>query len=105
MSHRCPDCVPVHLSVTTASADLFAWSGGEIVLFAERCDDRWVVARGWRDRDRLGDVRRWSFADARRFVGQVRRLAHEATGDLTAARAAAAAAQAWADPAAGPAAA
>ena len=76
-------------------ADLFAWSGGGVVLLGERSADRWVVARGWRQDDRLSDVRRWSFAEPRAFAGQVRRLAHEATEDHSAGRAAGAAALAW----------
>jgi hypothetical protein len=75
--------------------DLFAWSGGGIVLLGERTADRWVVARGWCQGDRLTDVRRWFFADPRAFAGQIRRLAHDATGDHGAARAAAADALAW----------
>ncbi|HET7094196.1 MAG TPA: hypothetical protein VFI22_11970, partial [Thermomicrobiales bacterium] len=41
---------------------LFGWSGAGIVLFGERADDRWIVARAWRRGDALTDVRRWSFA-------------------------------------------
>ena len=82
---------------THAAADLFVWSGGGIVLLAERAGERWVVARGWRRDDRLTDVRRWSFADPRALAGQVRRLAREATGDASIAHAAWAAALAWAD--------
>ena len=79
-----------------AAADLFAWSGGGIVLLAERAGERWVVARGWRRDDRLTDVRRWSFAEARALAGQVRRLAREANGDASDARVAGTAALAWA---------
>ena len=80
-----------------AASDLFAWSGGGIVLLAERAEERWVVARGWRQGDRLSDVRRWSFAHPRAFAGQVRRLACEATGDPTGARDLGDAALAWAE--------
>lgn len=65
----------------SAAADLFAWSGGQIVLFAEQSGDHWIVARGWRHGDRLEHVRRWSFADPARFAGQIRRLVREATDD------------------------
>ena len=82
-------------SHAAAASGLFAWSGGGIVLLAERAEERWVVARGWRQGDRLSDVRRWSFADPRAFAGQVRRLAREATGDPTGARDIGDAALAW----------
>lgn len=75
---------------------LFAWSGGGIVLLAERSAERWTLARGWRHGDRLDHVRRWSFADPRAFVGQVRRLVGDATGDPAAALAASADAARWA---------
>lgn len=67
--------------VAAPPSPLFAWSGGGIVLLGERRADRWVVARGWRDGDRLSDVRRWSFAEPRAFAGQVRRLVRDATAD------------------------
>jgi hypothetical protein len=82
----------LHVDVEPA---LFAWRGGEIVLFGERTDDRWRLARGWRSADRLTDVRRWSFATPERFVAQVRRLAWEAVLDPSRAAAAAAAAADW----------
>jgi len=78
-----------------AAPDLFAWGGGGIVLLGERINARWVLARGWRQADRLNDVRRWSFADPRAFAGQVRRLVRDATGDPAAGRQAAAVALAW----------
>lgn len=85
---------PAHSDV---SAPLFAWRGGEIVLFGERTDDgNWVLARGWRGPGTLTDIRRWSFPTPERFVAQVRRLAAEAVGDGSAAAAAGAAATAWA---------
>lgn len=65
------------------------------MLLGDRVDARWVLARGWRQGDRLSDVRRWSFADPRTFAGQVRRLVHDATGDPADGRQAAAAASAW----------
>ena len=63
-----------------ADGGLFAWRGGEVVLLAQRSEGRWVVARGWREGDRLAHVRRWSFADPRGLAGQVRRLTLEASG-------------------------
>jgi hypothetical protein len=79
-----------------AEGALFAWSGSGIVLLAERLDGRWILARGWREADRLAHVRRWSFAEPRALAGQVRRLADEATGDASLASRLAAGARAWA---------
>lgn len=83
-------------SADSMPSALFAWSGGGIVLLAERSAERWVLARGWRHGDRMGDVRRWSFADPRAFAGQVRRLVRDATGNPAVARQAAADGSAWA---------
>ena len=95
MSHHPSDGVRQR-PAPTSSANIFAWSGGGIVLLGERTDGRWVVARGWRRDDRLTDVRRWSFADPRAFAGQVRRLAREVASDPAASATAGAAALAWA---------
>ena len=76
---------------------VFAWSGGRVVLLAERAGSSWVVARGWRRGDRLVDIRRWSFATPRLLAGQVRRLVREAAGDHRDADAAASALLAWAE--------
>jgi hypothetical protein len=76
---------------------LFAWRGSGIVLFGERNDDRWILARGWLNADRLEDVRRWSFAQPVAFSGQVRRLVKEATGDVNHARDEGHRALAWAE--------
>lgn len=76
---------------------LFTWRGDEVVLFAEHAGDRWVVARGWLHGDRLVDVRRWTFSSPRDLMGQVRRLAREATGNTSLAAEAAASALAWAN--------
>ena len=96
MSHHAGDGLHCRPAPASAAADLFAWSGGGIVLLGERSADRWVVARGWRQGDRLSDVRRWSFADPRAFAGQIRRLAHDATGDPTGAARVGCEAIAWA---------
>jgi hypothetical protein len=85
---------PAHDWLTTTAA-LFAWSGGDVVLFGERAGDRWVLARGWRGPDRLTDVRRWSFEAPERFVVQVRRLVREAVDDVAVAAAAATTADDW----------
>ena len=82
-------------SLSDDAAALFAWRGGEIALFGEYADGRWVLARGWRRPDPLSDVRRWSFPTPEQFVGQVRRLALEAVGDRDVAEEAAEAAAAW----------
>ncbi len=76
---------------------LFGWTHGDVVLIGERRDHHWVLSRGWRQADRLTGVRRWEFRDARAFVGQVRRLARDATANETAADAAANDARAWVD--------
>ena len=78
-----------------ATTDLFAWSGDEVVLLAQREGDRWICARGWREDDRLVDVRRWTFATPLALANQVRRLAREATGNHLRASDAAVAALAW----------
>jgi hypothetical protein len=78
-----------------AGPALFAWRGGEIVLFGEQNGDRWHLSRGWRSADRLTDVRRWSFSTPERFVVQVRRLVWEAVLDSGRAATAAAAAADW----------
>jgi hypothetical protein len=77
------------------AGELFGWSGGEIVLIGERSRDAWVLSRGWRQGDRLTGVRRWEFRETRTFLGQVLRLAREATGDEAEAIAAANDARAW----------
>lgn len=74
--------------------DIFAWSGGEIVLFIEYRDGTWIVARGWRRADELRYVRRWAFDAPARAVGQLRRLVRDACGDS---EAAAGAATRWLD--------
>ena len=79
-----------------ATGTIFAWRGDEVVLFAERNQDAWILARGWKFGDRLTNVRRWTFGSATALAGQVRRLAREATGNQTLAAEAAAAALAWA---------
>ena len=95
MSHHAGDGLRHRPAPANPAPDLFAWSGGGIVLLGERAADRWVVARGWRHGDRLSDVRRWFFADPRAFAGQVRRLAREATGNPAAAAEAGSEAIAW----------
>jgi hypothetical protein len=76
----------LQLTGANPQSSLFTWRGSGIVLFGERNDDRWILARGWLNADRLEDVRRWSFAQPVAFSGQVRRLVKEATGDASHAR-------------------
>jgi hypothetical protein len=66
-----------------ATASLFLWRGAGIVLCGMQEDERWVLARGWLEGDRLEHVRRWSFAQPIPFSGQVRRLVHDATRDAS----------------------
>ena len=60
------------------SAGLFVWRAGETVLIGAREADRWVLARGWREGDRLTDVRRWRFVAPELFCRQVGRLVADA---------------------------
>jgi len=62
------------------SRGLFAWQGGRILLLGQRTAGCWIVARAWRDQDRLTDVRRWSFANPDTFSRQIGRLAREEIG-------------------------
>jgi len=78
-----------------ATDDLFAWSGGGIALLVERTGAGGTVARGWLAGDRLTDVRRWHFSEARPLGGQVRRLVAEASGDHVEAARVGAAARDW----------
>jgi hypothetical protein len=76
--------------------DLFTWSGGDVVLLASREADRLVIARGWRQADRLEHIRRWSFATPPTFAGQIKRLVRDATADSSTASHVAHAALTWA---------
>ena len=83
------DCFP------PAPPPLFAWRGNGIVLFGELAEGRWVIVRGWLADDTLTSVRRWTFAAAAPFCGQVRRLVRDATSDDAVARENWLAALAW----------
>lgn len=85
-----------------AQPPLFAWRGNGIVLFGEHAEGRWVVTRGWLADDTLTSVRRWSFAAAGPFCGQVRRLVRDATSDNAVAREHWLAALAWSETQGGP---
>ena len=80
-----------------ATASLFMWRGGGIVLIGAHEDGRWVLARAWLQGDRLEHVRRWTFAQPIPFSGQVRRLVTEANGDVALARDEGLRALAWAE--------
>ena len=77
------------------TAPLFLYGVGRIVLVGYRQGPDWVLARGWRSRDRFSDVRLWRFADADAFAKQVFRLSHEEDVDLAAARDASQEASLW----------
>lgn len=82
--------------VIQVTEGLFAWRGGQVVLIGERSDERWILARGWPEEDRLTDVRRWSFATPERFAVQVLRLVRDVAGRGPEADRARDAALAWA---------
>ena len=81
----------------TAAAGLFTWQGAGIVLIGTHEDERWVLARGWLQADRMAHVRRWSFSQPTLFSRQVRRLVVEAHGDAGDAREEALRALTWAE--------
>ena len=74
---------------------LFTWSDGRAVLIAERTPAGVTLSRGWRVHDELNDVRRWQFAEAVPFGGQIRRLVRDATGSDATGATVAAEALAW----------
>lgn len=76
---------------------LYAWRGNGIVLLGEQVGDRWVISRGWLADDTMTSVRRWSFAAAGPFCGQVRRLVWDATSDADLAREQGLEALAWSE--------
>lgn len=47
----------------------------------QRENERYVLARGWIECDRLTHIRRWRFATPEQFSVQVRRLVMEACAD------------------------
>jgi hypothetical protein len=78
------------------AAPLFLYKVGRVVLVGYMQGNSWVLARGWRSRDRFSDVRLWRFSDADAFAKQVFRLSQEEDVDLIAARDAAREASHWA---------
>ncbi len=78
------------------TAPLFLHGVGRVVLVGYTQGSDWVLARGWRSRDRFSDVRLWRFSDADAFVKQVFRLSQEEEVDLSTARDAAQEASLWA---------
>lgn len=79
-----------------AAIPLFLHGVGRVVLLGYAEGGEWVLARGWRSRDRFSDIRRWRFQDVEAFTRQVYRLAREEDDSSSAANAAAAAASLWA---------
>ena len=78
-----------------AALPLFLHGVGRVVLLGYAEGGEWVLARGWRSRDRFSDIRRWRFHDVEAFTKQVYRLAREEDATPAAADAAAAAASLW----------
>ena len=78
------------------TAPLFLYGVGRVVLVGYTKGNDWVLARGWRSRDRFSDVRLWRFTDADAFAKQVFRLSQEEDVDLSTAREAAQEASLWA---------
>ncbi len=94
------DFVVQSQSVPRSSRDLaplFMWRGEGIVLIGTRESDRWVLARGWLEGDRLEHIRRWSFPQPVPFSRQVRRLIMDAKSDSTVAQEEGLRALAWAE--------
>lgn len=66
--------------------EMLMWRGGNVVLFLEYHEERWIVARGWLSGDELRHIRRWFFGQPAAAIGQVRRLVRDAGGDFDAAK-------------------
>ena len=79
-----------------AAYPLFLHGVGRVVFLGYAEGGEWVLARGWRSRDRFSDVRRWRFHDVDAFTKQVYRLAREEDATPASADSAAAAASLWA---------
>lgn len=74
---------------------LFTWQGDESVLLAERKQGRWMLAQGRVEGDRFVDIERWAVANPNELLTQVRRLARQATGNLSRAHDAESKLRAW----------
>jgi hypothetical protein len=83
-------------SSANSAEPLFLFGAGRVVLLGYRDGDEWVLARGWRTRDRFSDIRRWRFPGAEHFTAQVFRLIREEAPHDASARRAEEAAAAWA---------
>lgn len=66
------------------------------MLLGYREGGEWILARGWRTRDRFGDIRRWRFTDAEHFASQAFRLIRDEGLNDSSAKDAESAALAWA---------
>ena len=51
---------------------LFVWSCGEVALFGDRGEGKLLIVKAFKSKDRLSDIRRWSFENDRVLLGQVR---------------------------------
>ncbi len=83
-------------SPSDADAALYRFGAGRIVLFGYREGDEWILARGWRTRDRFSDIRRWRFTAPEHFAAQAFRLIRDQGLNDSSARDAESAAVRWA---------
>lgn len=83
-------------SPSDAKSSLYLFGAGRVILLGYREGDGWVLARGWRTRDRFSDIRRWRFTVAEHFAAQVFRLIRDEGVNDSSAKAAEAAAVEWA---------
>lgn len=79
-----------------ADPGLYRFGAGRVILLGYREGDQWVLARGWKTRDRFGDIRRWRFTVAEHFTAQVFRLIRDEGLNDSSAKVAEAAAAEWA---------
>lgn len=90
---------PLHahsLRASNAEPGLYLFGTGRVILLGYRDGDEWVLARGWRTRDRFSDIRRWRFTVAEHFAAQVFRLMRDEGLNDASARMAESAAVDWA---------
>lgn len=74
---------------------LYRFGAGRVVLLGYREGDEWILARGWRTRDRFSDIRRWRFTVAEHFAAQAFRLIRDEGLNDSSAKDAEAAAVDW----------
>ncbi|CAN5556719.1 hypothetical protein BH09CHL1_BH09CHL1_07300 [soil metagenome] len=78
-----------------ADTMLYRFGAGRVVLLGYREGDEWILARGWRTRDRFSDIRRWRFTVAEHFAAQAFRLIRDEGLNDSSAKDAEAAAVDW----------